>query len=102
MAFVTKQVSDLSGTEANAAEFVVVTVREHPELDAPVQLDVLPDEIADLKESGEVVVVEVKTNGGDARQLVVTLDAFNALADDMSKVLSNARPTRGRRPRVTA
>ena len=95
MAIVSRMVSDLTGTEANESEFVTLTVRDHPAVDEPKALDVLPSEIADLKEAGEIVVLEVGTNG-DKRQIVVALADFRKLCKD--ETVKAARGTRGRRP----
>ncbi|MFM9793337.1 hypothetical protein [Streptomyces turgidiscabies] len=96
MAFVQRRVSDLSGKEAADSEFVTLVVREHPKLDAAVQLDVLPDEIANLKSAGEIVVLEVKN--GETKNLVVTLAEFNKLHKEIDKIIENAPGLRGRRP----
>lgn len=95
MAIVQKMVSDLSGKEANESDFVTLTVREHPSTSEPKALDVLPDEIANLKDAGNIVVLEI-ANNGDKKQLVVTLNEFRKLVPD--EVLDKARGTRGRRP----
>jgi hypothetical protein len=94
MAIVSRMVSDLTGTEANESEFVTLTVRDHPAVDEPKALDVLPSEIAGLKSAGEIVVLEI--SNGEKKQLVVTLADFRKLIKD--DVLKKARGTRGRRP----
>ncbi|MCA1565856.1 MAG: hypothetical protein LC803_09500 [Acidobacteria bacterium] len=95
MAIVSRMVSDLTGQEGNETDFVTLTVREHPSITEPKALDVLPDEISDLKDAGNVVVAEV-TNNGDKRQFVVMLADFRKLVSD--DVLVKARGIRGRRP----
>ena len=101
-AYITNKVSDLTGETAPEGAFASLIVREHPNLDRAVTLDVLPSEIDGLKAAGEYVVIELRApgeaNGG--RQLVVSLDDFNALSPDMAAVLSRARGLRGRRPKV--
>lgn len=96
MAFVQRRVSDLSGKEAPESEFVTLVVREHPQLESAVQLDVLPDEIANLKSAGEIVVLEVKN--GETKNLVVTLAEFNKLHKDIPAIIAKAPGLRGRRP----
>lgn len=95
MAIVSRMVSDLTGNEGNESDFVTLTVRDHPAIEEPKALDVLPDEIKGLKSAGEIVVIEVK-NGGPAEQIVVSLADFRKLVSD--EVVQNARSTRGRRP----
>jgi hypothetical protein len=94
MAIVSKMVSDLTGKEGNESEFVTLTVREHPLLDEPKALDVLPDEVAGLKDAGNLVVLEIAN--GEKRQVVVTLAEFRKIVPD--EVVAKARGTRGRRP----
>jgi hypothetical protein len=95
MAIVSRMVSDISGKEAAESEFVTLTIREHPGTDEPKALDILPDEISGLKEAGEIVVLEVGSNG-DKKQMVVTLADFRKVVKD--EIVKNARGTRGRRP----
>lgn len=95
MAIVSRMVSDLTGAEANESEFVTLVVREHPLIDEPKSLDVLPSEIENLKGADDLVILEVGSNG-DKRQIVVPLADFKKLVKD--DVLKNARGTRGRRP----
>lgn len=94
MAIVSKMVSDISGKEGNEEEFVVMTVREHPEIDEPKALDVMPEEIAGMKDAGNLVVVEV--SNGEKKQLIFTLTEFRKVVPD--EVVKKARGTRGRRP----
>ena len=95
MALVQRMVSDITGAEGAAEDFVTLTIREHPAATEPKALDVLPDEIKGLKNAGEVVVLEVK-NGGEPKQLIVTLADFRKLCSD--EVVKGARGTKGRRP----
>lgn len=94
MAIVSRMVSDLTGKEAAESEFVTMTIREHPEIDEPKALDVLPDEIAGMKDAGNLVVVEI--SNGDKRQVIYTLTEFRKVVGD--DIVKNARGTRGRRP----
>jgi len=93
MALVSRMVSDISGTEANEDQFVKLTVRQHPAANEAKVLDVLPSEIADLRDAGDLVVLEV-TNG-EKRQIVVKLADFRKLISD--DIVANAPSNRGRR-----
>lgn len=95
MAIVRKMVSDLTGTEADEKEFISLVVRQHPAADQPKQLDVLPKEVASLKEVKDLVAVEIKDNG-NSREVVMTLAEFRKLCPD--DVVKKAAGTRGRRP----
>lgn len=95
MALVTRMASDISGKEADEADFVQLVIRSHKSLDEPRVLDVLPDEIKALKAAGDVVTCEVGTNG-DKVTLVVTLAEFRKVVPD--NVAKKGRKTRGRRP----
>lgn len=94
MAIVSRMVSDITGKEGNEDQFVVLTIREHPEIDEPKALDVMPDEIAGMKDAGNLVVVEV--SNGEKKQLIFTLTEFRKVISD--DVVKAARGTRGRRP----
>ncbi len=97
MAYVTRKASDLSGTEATEEAFATLVVRRHAAIEAPVVLDVLPDEVKDLKEAGDLVQLELKLPGeSEAKVLVVKRADFDKLAPDMAKVLASARGTKGR------
>lgn len=98
MAYVTKKVSDITGVEGNESDFVSLVIRTHPKIDKPVNLDVLPDEIKELKPAGDIVTLEVRPPSGQNYELQVRLADFNKLAPNMEEILSNARGTRGRRP----
>lgn len=98
MAYVTKKVSDLTGTEGPEDDFVTLVVRSHPNISQPVALDVLPDEIKDMKSAGDIVTVEVRPPSGQNHERQVRLADFNKLAANMEEILQNARGTRGRRP----
>ncbi|MEV0473771.1 hypothetical protein [Streptomyces prunicolor] len=101
MAYVTRRVSDLSGTEGAEKDFAALTVRRYPGLEKPAQLDVTPEEIKGLKDDDNIVMVEVKQPGSTDSEIVYMLrDDFDALApkDNMAALLGQARGTRGRRP----
>lgn len=94
MARKTVLISDLTGAEAEESEFISLIVRQHPAIDAPKQLDVLPDEVAKLKSVDNLVVVEIKN--GETKEVVMTLAEFRKLCPD--EVVQGAAGTRGRRP----
>lgn len=94
MARIVKLVSDISGTEANESEFCSLVVREHPKIDSPRQLDVLPSEVDTLRQADNLVVCEIKNNG-DSREVVVSLTDFRKIVSDEAVV--SAQGTRGRR-----
>jgi hypothetical protein len=95
MARVVKLVSDISGKEADEADFVKLVVRDHPAITEPKQLDVLPDEVKGLKSAGNLVTFEIGNNG-DKKTVTVTLADFQKLVSDA--VVKAAPGTRGRRP----
>lgn len=97
MAWVSKMASDLTGVEGKAEDFVEVTVRSAPGLSEPKKLDVLPDEIKDLKGAGELVVLEVGNNG-DKEQLIVTLAEWKKLSPKIDEIVAKAPGVKGRRP----
>lgn len=94
MSRVVRLVSDITGAEANEDEFITLVVREHPAVDQPKQLDVLPAEVADLKSVKDLVVIEIKNNG-ESRDLVMSHAEFKKLVPD--EVVVKAQSTRGRR-----
>lgn len=97
MAWVSKRVSDLSGTEASDDKFVDLVVRSAPGLEQPVKLDVLREEIKNLKSAGELVILEVGNNG-DKEQLIVTLAEWKKLSPKIDEIVANAPGLKGRRP----
>lgn len=94
MARVVKLVSDISGTEAPESEFVSLVVRQHPAVDQPKRLDVLPSEVANLKSVKDLVVCEVK-QGDQVREVVIPVAEFRKLVPD--EVVVKAAGTRGRK-----
>lgn len=95
MGYVSRRVSDISGTEAPDDQFIELIVRKAPGLTEPVRLDVLPDEIKGLKAAGEVVVLEVRN--GETSQLIVTVNEWKKLAPNIDEIVANADGVRGRR-----
>lgn len=97
MAWVSKKASDLTGVEGRESDFTELVVRQAPGLKEPVKLDVLPSEIKDLKSAGELVVLEVGTNG-DRRQMIVTLAEWKKLSPKIDEIVAAAPGLKGRRP----
>jgi len=92
------RVSDLTGKQDDREVFGRLVVRKYPGLDAPVQLDVLPDEVAGLQTMDDLVQLEYTAPGAqEATVLVVARSDFDGLSADMAEVLSKARGLRGRR-----
>lgn len=95
MALVSRMISDITGKEGEQHEFATLVVRDHAAVDEPKALDVLPDEVANLKDAPNVVTLELKANG-ETREFVVLLSDFRKVVPD--EVVKKARGTRGRRP----
>lgn len=95
MALVSRMVSDITGQEGAEEQFATLIVRDHPKVDEPKSLDVLPDEVKGLRDAPNVVTLELKMNG-ETREFVVLLADFRKLVPD--EVVEAARGTRGRRP----
>ncbi|MCX4742798.1 hypothetical protein [Streptomyces antibioticus] len=99
MAIISQKVSDLTGKQGDDKQFAAVVVRQHPEIDQPKALDVLVPELKGFKDiSAELVILEVTMPDGTKKDIYVPLEEFNQAAPDMSKVLKEARGTRGRLP----
>ncbi|MET4669111.1 hypothetical protein [Streptomyces sp. PvR018] len=99
MAIVSKKVSDLTGKEADDKQFAAVVVRQHPDIDQPKALDVLVPELKSFSDiSEDLVILEITMPDHTKRDAYVPLEEFNKAAPDMSKVLKEARGTRGRVP----
>ena len=96
MGYVSRRVSDLSGVEGNDDQFVELIVRSAPGLTEPKKLDVLPEEIKSLKGAGELVVLQIGSNG-EKSQLIVTLNEWKKLAPNIDEIVQNADGVRGRR-----
>jgi hypothetical protein len=91
------RVSDLTGEEIGGEENLArLVVEEHPNLEDSVTLEVLPDEVEDkLPEEQNFVRVTYfppSANGGEERNLVLTVEEFNSLSTDfdMDTVLEDA------------
>jgi len=93
-------VSDLTGATAPDDQFGTMLVVKHPKLDRVVQLDVLPHEVAGLETEEDLVILEVRLPGQDAKRIVVSLDSFNSLSDDLDDALAKAPSPRGRQPKA--
>jgi len=92
------RVSDLTGKQDDREVFGRLVVRKYPGLDAPVQLDVLPDEVAGLQTMDDLVQLEYTAPGSETpKVLLVSREDFDGLSDTMAEVLSKARGLRGRR-----
>ena len=101
------RVSDLSGRQATEEQFAKLIVHEHPQYQGPITLDVLPEELGELRDSDQYVSIEVIQPGErSGRRALLSLERFNQLAagGDMNAVLMNAvagqqppRPARTRR-----
>jgi len=87
-------VSDVSGKEADEAEFEKCVVRVHPKSDAPKSLDIIRGELDALNGASDLVVIELGENG-NKRELVVTYAEFKKVVKD--QVVVDAQGTRGRR-----
>jgi hypothetical protein len=94
--------SDLSGQLAeNSEELVGVLVTLHPDLDHPVRLEALPQELEQLgKHAIAAVGLEVTPPGNEEpARYVLTVSNFNKLATHrpMAEVLAGAEPVTPRR-----
>jgi hypothetical protein len=86
-------VSDLSGKQADEAEFGKLIVHEHPKYDGPITLEVLPDEIGDFPEDEAYVRIEyVEPGSRSGRRAILSVERFNKLASsgDMNAILMEA------------
>ena len=86
-------VSDITGKEADEAEFISLVIRQHPAIISPRQLDVLPDEVTKIKSADNLVVVEI--NNGTKTEAVMSLADFQKIVPD--EVVAKASGTRGRK-----
>ncbi len=96
MAIVTRKVSDISGTEAPEEQFASLIVRQHPKVQDAKRLDALPAELDNLKEVGDLVIVEVRMPDTSTRELYVRYADFAKVVSD--EVVNAAPGTRGRQP----
>jgi hypothetical protein len=85
------KVSDLTGKDIPEGQESRLVVRRHPAFQQSITLDVAPSDVEGLKELDQVIEVEFRPAGDEKpRTLLVELEAFNSLADDMNTVLINA------------
>lgn len=90
--------SDLSGQMADNPEALAgIVVTEHPELDQPVRLEAMPQELEQLGKLAlkDPVVLDITMPGEEeAKRFVLTAASFGklALGRPMSEVLENAQP----------
>lgn len=96
MAIVQRKISDITGAEAPEGEFATLIVRQHPKVDQAKRLDALPDEVANLKPVGDLVVVEVREPDSSTREVYVRYADFAKLISD--EVVTSAPGTKGRIP----
>jgi hypothetical protein len=94
--------SDLSGQMVENSEALArIQVTEHPDLDKPVALEALPEELEQLgKLTMKAVRLEVTMPGEeDATPHILTVNNFNKLAigKPMADVLAGAQPTTPKR-----
>ena len=94
MAVVTRKISDITGKEAPEESFSSVVIRTHPKADQAKKLDVLAGELDNLKVITDLVVLEVRTPGGDTSELYVQYADFAKVVPD--EVVHAAVGTRGR------
>jgi hypothetical protein len=101
-----KSVSDLSGRQASEDQFAKLVVHEHPQVQGPIILDVLPEELGELPDSDQYVSIEVIQPGERSGQrALLSVERFNQLAagGDMHAILMNAvsaqQPQRPAQPR---
>jgi hypothetical protein len=94
MAVIQRRVSDVTGEEAPEEQFTSVVVRSHPKSDQAKKLDILPGELDPLKVITDLVVLEVRTPGGDMSELYVQYADFVKVVPD--EVVQSAAGTRGR------
>jgi hypothetical protein len=87
-------VSDITGKEAEEAEFQRVVVRDHPASGGEAKaLDILPGELDKLKAVENVVTLEIGSNGEKKTVLCTAAELRKIVSDD---VIANASGTRGR------
>ena len=85
------RVSDLSGKQADDDQVAQLVIHEHPQYQGPITLDVLPEEIGELRESDSYVSIEVIQPGDRTGQkALISLERFNKLAPDMPTIVMNA------------
>ncbi|MFF6951796.1 hypothetical protein ACFZAD_24455 [Streptomyces iakyrus] len=88
--------SDLSGKNIeNEDEVVRIVVTQHPDIEAPVEIEAMPEELTDVDDNAlDLVTFELHYPGeGETESVIMEVDAFNKLATDtpMGEVLKAAR-----------
>jgi hypothetical protein len=89
----TIHVSDLTGNVLEDDQRGKLTIRQHPKFaETPIELEVAPEEVASLEAAAdEAVIVEYLAPGARRpSSLVVRLEVFDGLADNMGAVLMEA------------
>lgn len=89
--------SDLSGQMVeDPGQLVYLVVAEHPDLDQPVKLEAMPEELAALGKLAikDHVILDVTRQGEEPERYVLTRPNFDKLATDrpMAEVLADAKP----------
>lgn len=89
--------SDLSGQMVqNAEQLVHIIVADHPDLDQPVRLEAMPEELAALGKLAikDHVILDVTRQDEEPERYVLTRPNFDKLATDrpMAEVLADAKP----------
>jgi hypothetical protein len=91
MATKTVTVSDITGKDIPRDDAVILIVREHPEVDHAVKLDVGYSEVAPLRKDTPILVyVEVIRDGQEPEKMVVNMSAFERII--RSDVVAGAEP----------
>lgn len=72
MAIKRSKVSDISGAELNELQALRVAVKGHPDVDGDRQIDIAPDELANLKTVANLVEVTVYHPDGKVAELFAT------------------------------
>lgn len=87
--------SDLSGKNIENDEDVVrIVVTQHPDIEAPVEIEATSDELTDVEDNAlDLVTFELHYSEGETEQIIMEVDAFNKLATDtpMGDVLKQAK-----------
>lgn len=89
--------SDPSGQMVeNTEQLVYIVVADHPDLDQPVRLEAMPEELAGLGKLAikDHVILDVTRQGEEPERYVLTRSNFDKLATDrpMAEVLADAKP----------
>jgi hypothetical protein len=96
--------SDLSGVPAEeAGELIPVVVLEHPDIEAPVRLEVTPGELEQIGKFAMASTVQIQTEkSGDEEQSRFVLTATNfgklVVGRTVAEVLADAKPAEPAKP----